>query len=252
MPRFRHTLAIAAVERAWFERLVLLTHDAAKEVLGSAGYPLTEGEALAPGATYAAPEGPTNLALTSWDPDGASAGVLEVAGEDLTTTWTGELHGVHEPRTATLVNEVRAGTAAAGLAASVVETRADFDAWWAAAEGTVDGAAPLTGVARYRVFELAYELTPTPGADGMLDLTIAVDLRGHGFARIVLALALPVRNRLWRRYVGELDGVAAKWNAEVPRLRELPEDELRALVVARVRAVLLGAGRAGAQSSRKP
>ena len=35
MPRFRHTLAIAAVERAWFERLVLLTHDAAKEVLGT-------------------------------------------------------------------------------------------------------------------------------------------------------------------------------------------------------------------------
>jgi hypothetical protein len=245
MPRFRHTMAIAAVERAWFERLVLLTHDAAKEVLGSAEYPLTEGEALAPGATYAAPEGPTTLALTSWDPDGESAGVLEVAGEDLTTTWTGALHGVHAPRKATLVNEVRAGTTAAGLAASVVETTADLDAWW---EGTTDGTAPVTGVARYRVFELAYELTPAPGTDGMLDLTIAVDLRGHGFARIVLALALPVRNRLWRRYVGELDGVAAKWNAGVPRLRELPEDELRALVVERVRTVLLGKD----QSSRKP
>jgi len=243
MPRFHHTMAVAAVDRAWFERLVLLTHDAAGEVLGSAECPLTEGDALAPGARYAAPEGGARLEVTSWDPAGETAGRLETDGEEMTTAWTAELHTVHAPRTATLVNEVRVGQA--GLAASTVETRVDVDGWWSAAGGD-GGAPPVTGVARYRVFELAYELTPAPGQDGNLDLTVAVDLRGHGFARIVLALALPVRRRLWRRYVGELDGVAEKWNRELPRLRAMPEDELRTLVADRVRAVLSG------QSSRKP
>jgi hypothetical protein len=244
MPRFHHTMTVAAVDRAWFERLVLLTHDVAKEVLGSPGHPLTEGDALAPGARYAAPEGGARLELTSWDPAGETSGRLETDGEDLTTAWTGELHTVEAPRTATLVNEVRAGQGG-GLAASTVETRADFEAWWSAVAGD-GGAPPVTGVARYRVFELAYELTPAPGQDGNLDLAVAVDLRGHGFARIVLALALPVRKRLWRRYVGELDGVAEKWNRELPRLRAMADDELRALVADRVTAVLSG------QSSRKP
>lgn len=241
MPRFHHTMAIAAVDRAWFERLVRLTHDVAEDVLGSAECPLAEGDALAPGARYAAPEGGARLELAAWDPDGETAGRLETDGEDLTTSWTTELHTVHAPRTARLVNEVRAG---GGLAASTVETRADFERWWSAAAGD-GGAPPVTGVAHYRVFELAYELTPAPGQDGNLDLTVAVDLRGHGFARIVLALAAPVRKRLWRRYVGELDGAAGKWNRELPRLRAMADDELRALVVDRVTAVLSG------QSSRK-
>ena len=153
---------------------------------------------------------------------------------------------MHAPRTATLGNEVRAGHAG-GIAASTVETRVDLDGWWSAAAGDhAEDAAPVTGIARYRVFELAYELTPAPGPGGDLNLAVAVDLRGHGFARLVLALAMPVRNRLWRRYVGELDEVARKWNEGLPRLRAMPEGELAQLVADRVRALLRG------QSSRKP
>jgi hypothetical protein len=240
MARYRHTIVLEPIPRAWFDGSVELGHETLGEYLGAGGEPvdpqfrLTEGAALRPGARYAAVDGSVELELLAWGPRSDTAGRLRFADGDAMVDATVRLSTAAAVHMVAVDAELRrqAGRRAPSLRPARVEMRADLTRWWSGAARR--GGDPVISTrAWHRLFRAAFDLTPAPGSGDRWAVTVTARVSGRTALRPLTTLVLwCARRRIRTGFAERLDRFAARWNATLPELIAATPGELRELIVA--------------------
>lgn len=218
MARFRHTVTLTPVPRAWFEQAVALGWDALSEHLGSELLPLVGGEPLAPGAHYASAD--TVVTLDAWHRNAESSGRITTSDTDMTTTCHVRLHSAAAPRA--LQVEGGAGDGRR-LTTGTGGFTVDFERWWSG-RGTA-----VLGRFDHAMARGTFEVARGAGDPWVVDVTVTV--RGRGLFRPLVAPVLAIaRGRFRREFAAGLDRFAARWDEEVPKFLAMPPEQLRELI----------------------
>jgi hypothetical protein len=229
MARFRHTILLEPIPRAWFEQAVGLCFDTLVDYFTELGDP------PGPDTQYELDNEATTVYLESWQRDGVTEGRSYTKADGTVTITTFRLDSPANPRTAVLDGDSRdLGRGTGWLSAMAGSLRLDLPTWWAGTERK--GAAPaVTANAKHAMAHVAGTITPAPGAGGRWQVTVEVTLRGRGLLRpLVAPVVLFTRAKIARAFRTAVDEFAHRWNDEVPQLLTRQPDELRELIIAEV------------------
>lgn len=224
MARFRQTVVLEPVSRAWFDQAVDLAFDTLTEYLAGVGDP------PAAETQYELPDSVTTVHLESW---GRAETAIRGWGvdDDSATVWTARLDSPANPRTAELSGDFRGTERGIGwLSATSWTARLDLSTWW---DGTArKGVGPaVTARVRQRLVQGGGTIAVAPAPGGRWKVTVRVTLNGRGLLRPLGAVAmLFARVRVNRQFRKVMTEFAQLWNKEVPRLRTMNQDELRELI----------------------
>lgn len=262
MPTLRHTCTLEPIPRRRLEEAVLAMHGILAETRSENGVLFLEEQAipyvehtggrhLAPGARYtidereseqdaAVAEGPDLreeypllLEVAEWSRTGPTR--LRLTGADPQVDAHGELvlHTAHRPDLLTATATFRGVGSFARYRRAELRAKLDLTRWY---DGRTSPA-PLNAGVRHPLLRGAVRATVKHQKDGRWQVTVTTAFRGRSWARPVVAAAwLFSRSRVREWYRGALDEMAEDWNAEVPRLVEEPQGNLRAEALAALRA----------------
>ncbi|MFI0931358.1 hypothetical protein ACH4RG_06405 [Streptomyces sp. NPDC021019] len=258
MARFEHTVAVAALDRGWFEEAAGTLLDllgTSREGEGGAvlladgravdGLLLLKGHHLRPGARYGsgpepvgadaeAPEAdPVSEAtvLRAWRPSRSIEieHVLEEASFSVRTRIR-----LREPLTPGALELSLSGHNPQGgsLYRFSARGKADPAAWWAAVDrpSSAPPAArhPVSGRAVHRLGKARLTITPRPAEDGSWQVSVVLVARGRWLLRPVAAVALSfARGTVTRSFREAVDRAADAWNTALAELTPLYGEALR-------------------------
>jgi len=225
MARFRQTVVLEPVTRAWFDQAVGLCFDTLTEYFTGTGDP------PAADTEYKLPDSATRVYLESWQQDGETAVRGWSVDVDGASVWSARLDSFGNPRTAALSGEFRArGFGIGWMSAMSGTAHVDLPTWW---DGTVrKGVGPaITGQADQTFARGRGSIAVAPALGGRWQVTVSVAVRGRGLLRPLGAVALLfARVKINRQFRKVMTEFAQLWNEQVPTLRTRNQDELRELI----------------------
>ncbi len=225
MARFRQTILLEPVPRAWFDQAVGLGFDTLTEYFAGIGDP------PAAEAQYELPDKVGSVYLESWQRDGETAVRGWSVDEDGATIWTARLDSPEDPRTVEASGDYRgAGWGMGWLTEMSGTVHVDLPTWW---DGTArrDAGPAIAGRFRQTFAHGGGTIAVAPARDGRWQVTVRVTVHGRGLLRPVGAVALLfTRSKVKRHFTKAVTEFARLWNKEVPPLLTKTPDELRELI----------------------
>lgn len=224
MARFRHTVVLEPVPRAWFEQAVGLCFDSLTEYFADTGDP------PAAEAQYKLPNSDTRVHLESWQRDAETA--VRGWGVDLDTAqvWFARLDSPGDPRTVDVSGEFRATGIGMGWTTMSGTLHVDLPTWWDGTARQSVGPA-VTGRVKQTFAHGGGTIAVAPARGGRWQVTVRVTLYGRGLLRPLGAAAfLFNRSKINRQFTKVVTEFAQLWNEQVPTLRTKNPDELRELI----------------------